>query len=68
MTRSYAHSFERKHKRKSYEYKLLRQNLQKYKMAVAKMRSKSNYDENYMRFLNMKIQRIESALYADDSL
>ena len=37
-------------------------------MAVAKMRSKSNYDENYMRFLNMKIQRIESALYADDSL
>lgn len=68
MPRSSAHTSERKHKRKSYEYKLLRQNLQEYKIAVSKMRSKPNYDENYMRFLNMKIQRIESALYADDSI
>ena len=65
MPRSYAHTSQAQYKRRRYEYKLLRENLQNYKLTLSKMVSKKKKDENYMRFLNIKIMNIEKQLYQE---
>jgi hypothetical protein len=67
MPRSYAHTFESKYKRKKYEFRLMRERLNNYKLLLSQMISKGNKDENYMRFLNLKIERIENLLYNKES-
>ena len=65
MPRSYAHTSQVQYKRRDYEYKLLRENLQRCKLILSKMVSKNSTDENYMRYLNIKIVNIKKQLYQE---
>jgi hypothetical protein len=51
------------HKRKRYEIRMLRKKLSEYKYLKSKMISSDKYDENYMNFVNSKINHIEKQLY-----
>lgn len=63
MPRSSSHRAQSKQHRRSNEYRILRQNLEKYKIEKSKMISKNNIDENKINFFNSKILRIERQLY-----
>ena len=67
MPRSSARRDQPVYKRKKYEIFLLREKLSEYKSKNSKLISSNNYDENYMNFVNSKIDHIEKQLYYNPS-